>query len=149
MRFWWWWYHIIPPAAFEESCCTALTTHRSAPQTPSSQITVYIRASILIGACTHVPDIKLLMKYLPGLQGLMQPAPKPPLSPWNISEYSLVSPLLRKDGFSNLETGDYRPFQTALALDLCSAHLSPARVQKGRAASLQQAVWEVEHCMIQ
>lgn len=48
---------------------------------PSSQITVYIRASILSVARTHVPDIKLLMKYLPGLQGLLQPAQKPPLSP--------------------------------------------------------------------
>lgn len=51
------------------------------PLPPSSQITVYIRASILSGARSHVPDIKLLMKYLLGLQGLLQPAPKPPLSP--------------------------------------------------------------------
>lgn len=43
---------------------------------PSPQITVYIRASILSGARSHVPDIKLLMKYLLGLQAPLQPAPK-------------------------------------------------------------------------
>lgn len=44
-------------------------------------ITVYIRASILSAACSHVPDIKLLMKYLLGLQAWLQLALKPPLSP--------------------------------------------------------------------
>lgn len=66
------------------------------PPPPNSfHITVYTRANILSGAHTHVPDIKLLMKYLPDLKGLLQPAPKPQ-SPWNISWYMLVSRLWRR-----------------------------------------------------
>lgn len=43
--------------------------------------------------CAHVPDIKLLMKYLLGRQAPLQPAQKTPLSPCNVSENRLVSPL--------------------------------------------------------
>lgn len=50
-------------------------------------------AKILSEVRFHVPHIKLLMKYLLGLQAQQQPSPKPPLSPGNISKWRLVPPL--------------------------------------------------------
>lgn len=44
------------------------------PPHHSFHITVSTPADILRGAHTHVPDIKLLMKYLPDLKGLLQSA---------------------------------------------------------------------------
>ncbi|AWP02207.1 Hypothetical protein SMAX5B_016428 [Scophthalmus maximus] len=81
-----------------------------------SRITVDIRANILSAVRSHVPHIKLLMKYLLGLQlrcrllRILHLAPERVTSP-------------RKVNLSNLETGHYKLLRFASASEFCSCHL--------------------------
>lgn len=114
-------FQCIPSVLLEQSWCEALTTHWSTPPPPTSfHISVYTLASNLSGAHTHVPDIKLLMKYLPDLKGLLQPAPKPQ-SPQNISWSRLVSRLWRRSLSSIWNRSIKKPSQFALVSALMAS----------------------------
>lgn len=122
---------------------------------PSSQITVDIRANILSAVRSHVPHIKLLMKYLLGLQlrcrllRILHLAPERVTSP-------------RKVNLSNLETGHYKLLRFASASEFCSCHLlsscafrlddcfSQTRrwmIQKrDRTRTIHRAQWTLRNC---